>query len=234
MRLRCVCECRGAARLCVRESVHPELTCTLSSRHHICSRPQGRADCGRTWYNRTSFLLPGWAHGQSCARPDAQARQIALGESERFYFELLHDACVQSQALAHVHVQSPRSARRVRRGCAAFVCRGRAHGGRWARRVLQARSLVRCPACSHRGYDSFSDICGAWLGFGSGFGIGFALTLLLARAPLLLATLFSHTIPSPAFTSVWWSVSLVHTRLGSSYLIAHVLHYPPPPTLTAL
>jgi hypothetical protein len=25
-------------------------------------------------------------------------------------------------------------------------------------------------------------------------------------------------------------VSLVHTSLGSSYLIAHVLHYPPPPT----
>ena len=24
-------------------------------------------------------------------------------------------------------------------------------------------------------------------------------------------------------------VSLVHTSLGSSYLIAHVLHYPPPP-----
>jgi hypothetical protein len=29
-------------------------------------------------------------------------------------------------------------------------------------------------------------------------------------------------------------VSLVHTSLGSSYLIAHVLHYPPPPTRTAL
>jgi hypothetical protein len=29
-------------------------------------------------------------------------------------------------------------------------------------------------------------------------------------------------------------VSLVHTSLGSSYLIAHVLHYPPSPTRTAL
>ena len=28
-------------------------------------------------------------------------------------------------------------------------------------------------------------------------------------------------------------VSLVHTSLGSSYLIAHVLHDPPPPTRTA-
>jgi hypothetical protein len=36
-------------------------------------------------------------------------------------------------------------------------------------------------------------ICGAWFGVGSGFGIGFTLTLLLARAPLLLATLLSHT-----------------------------------------
>ena len=41
------------------------------------------------------------------------------------------------------------------------------------------------------------DICGAWFGFGSGFGIGFTGTLLLARAPLLLATLLSHTIPFP-------------------------------------
>jgi hypothetical protein len=46
-------------------------------------------------------------------------------------------------------------------------------------------------------YASFSDICGAWFGFGSGFGIGFTGTLLLARAPLLLATLLSHTIPFP-------------------------------------
>jgi hypothetical protein len=48
---------------------------------------------------------------------------------------------------------------------------------------------------------SFSDIYGAWFGLGSGFGIGFTLTLLLARAPLLLATLLSHTRPfPPAFT----------------------------------
>jgi hypothetical protein len=33
--------------------------------------------------------------------------------------------------------------------------------------------------------------------FGSGFGIGFTLTLLLARAPLLLASLLSHTVPFP-------------------------------------
>jgi hypothetical protein len=45
------------------------------------------------------------------------------------------------------------------------------------------------------------------LGFGLGFGIGFTGTLLLARAPLLLATLLLHTIPFPAFTSVWWSDS---------------------------
>jgi len=81
---------------------------------------------------------------------------------------------------------------------------------------------------------SFSDICGAWFGFGSGSGIGFTGTLLLARAPLLLATILSHTtIPFPR---VHWCVvvRLVHTSLGLSYLIAHVLHYPPPPTRTAL
>ncbi len=51
--------------------------------------------------------------------------------------------------------------------------------------------------------------------------------------PLLLATLLSHT---SLFPRVHWCVvvSLVHTSLGSSYLIAHVLHYPPPPTHTAL
>jgi hypothetical protein len=47
-----------------------------------------------------------------------------------------------------------------------------------------------------------------------------------------------HTLSlSPVFTSVWWSVyqvRLVHTSFGSSYLITHVLHYPPPPTRTAL
>jgi hypothetical protein len=39
--------------------------------------------------------------------------------------------------------------------------------------------------------------CGAWFEFGSGFGIRFTGTLLLARAPLLLATLLLHTIPFP-------------------------------------
>jgi hypothetical protein len=52
-------------------------------------------------------------------------------------------------------------------------------------------------SANYRGYASFSDICGAWFGFGSGFGIGFTGTLLLARAPLLLATVLSHTIPFP-------------------------------------
>jgi hypothetical protein len=79
----------------------------------------------------------------------------------------------------------------------------------------------------------FSDICGAWFGSGSGFGIGFTGTLLLARAPLLLATLLSHTIPFPR-VHLCVVVRLVHTSLGSSYLIAHVLHDPPPPTHTAL
>ena len=50
---------------------------------------------------------------------------------------------------------------------------------------------------TYRGYASFSDICGAWFGFGSGSGIGFSGTLLLARAPLLLATLLSQTTPFP-------------------------------------
>jgi hypothetical protein len=38
------------------------------------------------------------------------------------------------------------------------------------------------------------------------------------------------------FPRVHWCmvVSLVHTSLGSSYLIAHVLHYPHPPTRTTL
>jgi hypothetical protein len=57
---------------------------------------------------------------------------------------------------------------------------------------------------TYRGYASFSDICGAWFAFGSGFGIGFTLTLLLAHSPLLLTSF--HTLSlSPTFTSVWWS-----------------------------
>jgi hypothetical protein len=139
---------------------------------------------------------------------------------------------------------------------------------------------------SYRGYASFSDdICGAWFGFGSGFGIGFTGTLLLAHAPLLLSTLLSHTIPfphsrslvcggqtsphkprlvvshstcSPQSSSPHTHIfvlgtavinnnsfiigtavinthqqrvmgSLVYTVLGSSSLVAHVLHSPPPP-----
>ncbi len=51
---------------------------------------------------------------------------------------------------------------------------------------------------TYRGYASFTDICGAWVGFGSGFGIGFTLTLLLARAPLFLAP-----PPFPPCSLVW-------------------------------
>jgi len=47
-------------------------------------------------------------------------------------------------------------------------------------------ALALPPSHTYRGYASFSDICGAWFRLGSGFGIGFALTLLLARALLLL------------------------------------------------
>jgi len=50
---------------------------------------------------------------------------------------------------------------------------------------------------TYRVYSSFSDICGVWFGFGSGFGIGFTGTLLLTHCPLLLSTLLSHTIPFP-------------------------------------
>jgi hypothetical protein len=53
-----------------------------------------------------------------------------------------------------------------------------------------------------------------------------------APAAALLATLLSHTIPFPGVHKCV-VVSLVHTSLGSSYLIAHVLHDPPPPTRTA-
>ena len=86
--------------------------------------------------------------------------------------------------------------------------------------ILLLHTQVSRWAHTYRGYASFSDICGervccllvldtvtstpqcirqpkprgsAWFGFRSGFGIGFTLTLLLACAPLLLATLLSHT-----------------------------------------
>ena len=45
----------------------------------------------------------------------------------------------------------------------------------------------------------------AELGFGSGFGIGFTLTLLLAHAPLFSPPSFHTLAFSPTFTSVWWS-----------------------------
>jgi hypothetical protein len=45
----------------------------------------------------------------------------------------------------------------------------------------------------------FSDICGAWFGFGSGFGIGFTDTLLLdrTRSPSSLHPPFTHYYPFP-------------------------------------
>ena len=54
-----------------------------------------------------------------------------------------------------------------------------------------------------------------------------------SRAPLLLPVLLSHNLP---LLRVHQSVMgrLVHTGLGSSSLGAHVLHYSPPPTPTAL
>ena len=54
-----------------------------------------------------------------------------------------------------------------------------------------------------------------------------------SRAPLLLPLLLSHNLPLPR---VHWCVMgrLVHTGLGSSSLVAHVLHYLPPPMRTVL
>jgi hypothetical protein len=54
-----------------------------------------------------------------------------------------------------------------------------------------------------------------------------------SRAPLRIPLLLSHNLPFPR---VHWCVMdrLAHTGLGSSSLVAHVLHYPPPPTRTAL
>ena len=69
-----------------------------------------------------------------------------------------------------------------------------------------------------------------------------------SRAPLRLPLLISmmmmpficscrnnkyHNLPLPRF-HLCVMVRLVHTGLGSSSLIAHVLNYPPPPTRTAL
>jgi hypothetical protein len=54
-----------------------------------------------------------------------------------------------------------------------------------------------------------------------------------SRAPLLLPLLLSHNLPLPRLHSCVMG-RLVHKSLGSSSLVAHVLHYPPSPTRTAL
>ncbi len=54
-----------------------------------------------------------------------------------------------------------------------------------------------------------------------------------SRAPLLLPLLLSHNLPLPR-VHLCVMGRLVHTGLGSSTLVAHVPHYPPPPTRTAL
>jgi hypothetical protein len=61
-------------------------------------------------------------------------------------------------------------------------------------------------------------------------GCGIVLTPMHApsRTPLLLPLLLSHNLPIPR-VHLCVMVRLVHTGLGSSYLVAHVLHYPPPP-----
>ena len=42
--------------------------------------------------------------------------------------------------------------------------------------ILLLHTQVSRSAHTYRGYASFRDICGAWFGFGSGFGIGFTLS----------------------------------------------------------
>jgi hypothetical protein len=54
-----------------------------------------------------------------------------------------------------------------------------------------------------------------------------------SRTPLLLPLLLSHNLPIPRVHECVMG-RLVHTGLGSSSLVAHVLHSPPPPTRTAL
>jgi hypothetical protein len=79
-------------------------------------------------------------------------------------------------------------------------------------------------------YASFSDICGACFGFRSGFGIGF--TLLLARS-FTRSSSSCHPpftqYPFPSRPLLRDGQTSPHTFLGSSYLIVHVLHCPPPP-----
>jgi hypothetical protein len=72
----------------------------------------------------------------------------------------------RTRILLHLHIQSEGTALRGSRAGRRFGCRNH-------------------PSCVHgahtyRGHASFSDTCGAWVGFGSGFGIGF--TLLLTRS----------------------------------------------------
>jgi hypothetical protein len=58
--------------------------------------------------------------------------------------------------------------------------------------ILLLYTQVSRRAHTYRGYASFSDICGACFGFGSGFGIGF--TLLLARS---FTQYMSFNVPLP-------------------------------------
>jgi hypothetical protein len=67
------------------------------------------------------------------------------------------------------------------------------------------------------------------LGLGLGLGLGsHSSSHAPSHAPLLFATLLSHNIPFPRVHECVMG-RLVHTCLGSSYLIAHVLHCPPSP-----
>ena len=53
-------------------------------------------------------------------------------------------------------------------------------GANWSQSEQFVINTHKLCDVTHRGHASFSDICGAWVGFGSGFGIGF--TLLLTRS----------------------------------------------------
>ena len=50
-----------------------------------------------------------------------------------------------------------------------------------------------------------------------------------SRTPLLLPLLLSHNLPIPRVHECVMG-RLVHTDFGSSSLVAHVIHYHPPPT----
>jgi len=60
------------------------------------------------------------------------------------------------------------------RNASVAVLRMRA---RFPLHILLLHTQVSRWAHTYRGYASFSDICGAWVGFGSGYGIGFALLI---------------------------------------------------------